>query len=140
MTDKLSQQERSRNMSRIRNRDTKPELLVRSLVHKLGYRFRLQQKIEGCRPDLVLKRLGTVIFVHGCFWHRHAGCVKATVPKTRTEFWIKKFEDNVARDRRLVRRLRKAGWRVITVWECELKAPAKLVRRLSRLLGDAENG
>ena len=87
-------------MSRIKNRDTKPELLVRSALHRAGFRFRLNQRIEGCQPDIVLPRFKTVIFVHGCFWHRHDGCKFAYTPKSRKDFWEKKFRDNQARDTR----------------------------------------
>ena len=131
--DRLTPEQRSRLMSRIRGKDTKPELRVRSIVHRLGYRFRLHAADLPGRPDLVLRRLRTVVFVHGCFWHRH-GCRYATTPRTRPEYWQAKFAANVRRDRRASRRLRAAGWSVVTVWECELRTPHRLVRRLERLL------
>ncbi len=132
--DVLAPAERSALMSRIRGKDTTPERRVRSLVHGLGYRFRLHSKDLPGRPDLVLPRLGTVIFVHGCFWHRHAKCRYATTPATRRAFWLDKFERNVERDRRVAAALRRRGWSVITVWECELRRPDVVKRRLHRLL------
>jgi DNA mismatch endonuclease, patch repair protein len=125
---------RSWNMSRIRSKNTRPELRVRSIMHRLGYRFRLHgQKLPGT-PDLVLARQRTVVFVHGCFWHRHSGCRLAYNPKSRIDFWRAKFEANVRRDRSVRRQLRKVGWRVVTVWECELADPEKLARRLQRVI------
>jgi DNA mismatch endonuclease (patch repair protein) len=106
-------------MSRIRSRDTVPELQVRSALHRAGYRFRLHRKDLPGRPDIVLPKHSTVVFVHGCFWHRHPGCRFAYLPKSRVAFWRKKFNDNVERDRRNRRDLRRRGWRVITIWECQ---------------------
>ena len=124
-------------MSRIRDRDTKPELVVRSMVHALGYRFQLQRKdIDGC-PDLALTGRRKLIFVHGCFWHMH-GCRRGrSEPKTNAEFWRNKRETNAARDTRITRRLRRQGWGVLTAWECELRDPARLRRRLERFLSAA---
>jgi DNA mismatch endonuclease, patch repair protein len=123
MADSLTREHRSWNMSRIRSRDTKPEMVVRSLLHGMGYRFTVNgpknRTLPG-RPDIVLPKYRTVIFVHGCFWHRHNGCKGTTTPKTRTDWWEAKFAGNVARDRRNQRSLRKEGWRVVVVWECEL--------------------
>lgn len=130
MVDSISIKHRSWNMSRIKSADTKPELVVRSLLHRMGYRFRLNGKIskkiqpKGLlpgKPDLVLAGHKTVIFVHGCFWHRHKGCKDATMPKTRTEWWKKKLDGNVTRDKRNISDLRKMGWKVIIIWECETK-------------------
>lgn len=121
-------------MSRIRGRDTKPELAVRSILHRLGYRFRLHRNDLPGRPDLVLPRFGMVIFVHGCFWHRHAGCKFAYTPKSRLHFWLSKFEENIARDRRSVLQLRKLGWKALVVWECELRDPDRLAKRLNNAL------
>ena len=118
-------------MSRIRGKDTKPELRVRSQLHRMGYRFRLHRKDPPGRPDIVLPKYDTVIFVHGCFWHRHKGCRFAYTPKTRVEFWETKFEQNVRRDRRNEAALRKRGWRIIRIWECEtesFEALARLIR------------
>ena len=121
MTDRLTPERRSRLMSRVRSKNTKPELIVRSLVHAMGYRFRLHRRdLPGC-PDLVLAAYKTALFVHGCFWHRHRGCRKASEPSTRVEFWTDKFRRNVARDRKNRARLLNAGWRVIVVWECETR-------------------
>lgn len=119
VTDILTAAARSALMSRIRGRDTKPEITVRRLLHALGYRFRLHVADLPGRPDIVLPRYKAVILVHGCFWHRH-GCQWTYVPKTRQRFWRRKFDANEARDRKVVRALRSAGWRVLTVWECQL--------------------
>jgi DNA mismatch endonuclease (patch repair protein) len=133
--DRLSPERRSWNMSRIRGRDTTPERQVRSLLHRLGFRFRVHVARLPGKPDIVLAKHRTVIVVHGCFWHRHATCKFAYVPKSNTDFWSKKFSENVARDRRTSTSLKRLGWRVITVWECEVQAPARLRTRLRRLLG-----
>lgn len=111
---------RSRMMSRIRGRDTGPEMIVRRGLHRQGLRFRLQARLPG-RPDLVFPRYHTVLFVHGCFWHRHEGCSLATTPASNTDFWSKKFVDNVERDARARDQLEKMGLRVVIVWSCELK-------------------
>ncbi|MBI2313635.1 MAG: DNA mismatch endonuclease Vsr [Betaproteobacteria bacterium] len=132
--DRLSREMRSWNMSRIRGRDTSPERAVRSLLHRMGYRFRLHQHALPGRPDLVLPRYCTVVFVHGCFWHRHAGCRFAYVPKTRTAFWKAKFNANRARDRKAVGELKALGWHVIVVWECELREPQHLAQKLDTWL------
>jgi DNA mismatch endonuclease (patch repair protein) len=132
LTDTLSKAKRSWNMSRVRNKDTNPEILVRSLLHRSGFRFRLYNtKLPG-KPDIVLAKYKTAVFVHGCFWHRHVGCSDATTPKTRTGFWRKKFESNIERDQRAVAALRKLNWNVIVVWECELKNPDNLSEKLRR--------
>ena len=133
MTDRLSREHRSWNISRIRGRDTRPEVAVRSMLHRLGLRFRLHRKDLPGKPDIVLPGRQTVVFVHGCFWHRHPGCRFAYEPKSREAFWREKFQQNVERDQRNQRALRKCGWRVIIVWECELRDPRKLCRRLARL-------
>lgn len=121
-------------MSRIRARDTLPERAVRSMIHRMGYRFRLNQADLPGKPDIVLSRFRTAIFVHGCFWHRHKGCRFAYTPKSRTRFWLGKLESNVIRDRRVNRELAKLGWHVITVWECELRSPDRLSKRLEATL------
>ena len=121
MVDRISEEQRSWNMSRIRGTDTRPELQLRSLLHGAGYRFRLHDpKLPG-RPDMILKKYRAVIFVHGCYWHRHPDCPNTTTPGTRTKFWQAKFDDTVERDKRKAAELRGHGWRVITVWECELE-------------------
>lgn len=108
-------------MARFKGKDSKPEILVRRLLHRLGYRFRLHRRGLPGRPDIVLPRHRTVIFVHGCFWHHHEGCPVAKVPATRSEFWLDKFRTNKARDARNEQELRAAGWTVRTIWECEAK-------------------
>ena len=133
--DIVDPQRRSEIMARIRPRDTQPELAVRRVAHRLGFRFRLHAKDLPGRPDLVLKRHRTVIFVHGCFWHRHAGCANATMPKTRVEFWEAKFNDNVSRDARNLATLRAAGWRVITIWECETEGGGVVEQRILEEMG-----
>lgn len=125
-------------MSRVKAKDTGPELRVRQAAHALGYRFRLHQKQLPGSPDLVFRRLQSVIFVHGCFWHRHAGCSKSSSPASRQEFWAEKFARNVARDKRNLRQLRKEGWRVSIIWECETKEPRRLTAKLRRFLGGAD--
>jgi DNA mismatch endonuclease (patch repair protein) len=133
MADVLSTELRSLNMSRIKSRDTRPELFVRSLLHRMGYRFRLHRSDLPGKPDIVLPRHKLIIFVHGCFWHRHKGCRFAYTPKSRVEFWECKLGGNVERDIRVRKALRKLGWRVVIVWECELRNAAKLEARLRRL-------
>lgn len=127
--DIVSEEQRSYNMSRIRGRNTKPELAVRSMLHLMGYRFTvngpLNRKLPG-KPDIVLPKYKTVIFVHGCFWHGHQGCKDFRIPKTRTEWWQAKIEGNVARDKRQQEELRKLGWKVVVIWECELTTDAWL--------------
>lgn len=130
MTDRLSRKRRSWNMSRIRDKDTAPERLVRSALHRAGYRFRLHSKKLPGRPNVVLPRYRTVVFVHGCFWHRHKGCRYAYTPKSRVAFWNAKFDSNVERDRRNARELRRLGWKVVTVWECEADRPGRWLLRL----------
>src|SRR5512146_2866358 len=114
-------------MSRIRGKNTKPEVLLRSALHRSGFRFRLHDRRLPGRPDIVLPRYRTVIMVHGCFWHRHQGCRFAYVPKTRVAFWREKFARNVERDRRTGNALRKLGWHVLTVWECKLRNPQRVM-------------
>ena len=122
MVDVLTPQQRSFNMSRIKGGNTKPELRLRSLLHSLGLRFRIHNKGLPGKPDIVLPKYRAVVFVHGCFWHRHEGCRYATVPKTRPEFWEEKFERTVRRDMQQTAALKELGWRVFCIWECELKA------------------
>lgn len=122
-------------MARIGPRDTKPEKLVRRLLHAMGRRFRLHRRDLPGTPDIVLPATRKAIFVHGCFWHRHEGCRKATTPKTRKIFWLDKFAANVERDARKELQLRAAGWDVITVWECETRDLATLEIRLRDWLG-----
>jgi DNA mismatch endonuclease, patch repair protein len=132
--DKLTPQRRSWNMSRIRGSDTGPEKLVRSLLHQMGFRFSLRRRELPGRPDIVLPRWGIAVFVHGCFWHQHAGCRNAVMPKTRPEFWSNKLRGNVTRDQIVTRALHKLGWRVLTIWECELDKIEKLAPKLRRTI------
>lgn len=123
--DRISKEHRSWNMSRIKGKDTKPELLIRSLLHKMGYRFRLNCKNMPGKPDIVLAKYKTVIFVHGCFWHRHIGCKYSYIPKSRVDFWKQKFNATIERDQKKTDTLKSLGWRVIIVWECDLKKRAE---------------
>lgn len=122
-------------MSRIRSRDTKPEQIVRSILHRLGFRFRKDsgKRVFG-KPDIVLPKYKTVIFVHGCFWHRHARCRFAYTPKSRSEFWSAKFEANRRRDALVKRTLTRKGWNVLIIWECTLKSPLELESELVKIL------
>jgi DNA mismatch endonuclease (patch repair protein) len=131
--DSLTRQQRSWNMSRIRGRDTRAELAVRSALHHLGYRFRLHGQLPG-QPDVVLARHRTAIFVHGCFWHRHRGCKFAYKPKTNVAFWAQKFEKNVLRDSRNSKSLNRLGWRVVVVWECQSAVRKTLPKQLTAAL------
>ena len=117
---KVSEQ-RSRNMSAIKSKNTKPEIKVRKILHSMGYRFRLHLKDLPGSPDIVLPKYKTVIFVHGCFWHRHENCKYASTPKTRQEFWEAKFRENINRDKLNQENLFSKGWKIIIVWECEIK-------------------
>ena len=127
MVDVVDSATRSRMMSGIRGKDTKPELLVRKYLHARGLRFRLHVKYLPGKPDMVFPKYRTVVFVHGCFWHRHAGCKYATTPSNRADFWENKLSDNVARDQYQLAALNELGWHVVVVWECELR------ERLARL-------
>ena len=132
--DIVSPERRSAMMSGIRGRDTKPEIAVRKLVHRLGFRFRLHRRELPGTPDLVFPGRRKVVFVHGCFWHRHPGCRFAYNPKSRVEFWQAKFDANVARDVRVHRELELLGWTALTVWECETADPAALAQTLRDFL------
>lgn len=129
--DRVSKECRSYIMKCVPQKNTKPEIRLRQLLHRAGFRFRLHRKDLPGRPDLVLPKLGVAIFVHGCYWHRHPNCVKATVPASNRAFWRKKFQDNVNRDARTKSQLEVLGWRVIIVWECEIASPQMLMERLS---------
>jgi DNA mismatch endonuclease (patch repair protein) len=134
LLDVLPAEQRSERMSRVRSKDTKPEMVVRRLVHSLGCRFRLHNRQLPGSPDLVFARLKTVIFVHGCFWHRHPRCKKASTPATNPDFWRGKFNANRLRDKRQIHQLRRLGWEALIVWECETRDPEKLKKRLCREL------
>jgi DNA mismatch endonuclease (patch repair protein) len=114
-------QTRSRMMSNIKGKNTKPELTVRSLLHQKGFRFRLHDKKLPGKPDIVLKKYNAVIFIHGCYWHRHENCKLASTPKQNAEFWNKKFSDNVRRDSEVYYQLKKLGWRTAVIWECSIR-------------------
>ncbi|MEE1611866.1 very short patch repair endonuclease [Microvirga sp. CF3016] len=126
--------ERSALMARVRGKNTKPELVVRSLAHRLGYRFRLHRRELPGSPDLVFPRSHKAIFVHGCFWHRHEGCSHTTTPKTRAAYWNAKFKRNVERDEKAVNALRAIGWSVLIIWECETKDLDTLADKLKSFL------
>ena len=135
MADRFSPEKRSWVMSRVRSRDTVPERLVRSFLHRRGFRFRLHVSALPGTPDIVLPKYRTVVFVNGCFWHGHARCRRAALPKTRTAFWRKKIALNVSRDRAAIKRLATAGWRVLVVWTCQIddgKSLEKLLRPVLR--------
>jgi DNA mismatch endonuclease (patch repair protein) len=136
--DRITPQRRSWNMGRIKSRNTDPEIAVRSLLWRMGFRYRLHGTDLPGHPDIVLPRYGTVVLVHGCFWHRHRNCRFAYMPKSRAEFWTSKFAANVLRDRRMSERLRRDGWRVLVVWECQLRRPASVSARIGRLLRGRE--
>ena len=133
MVDFLSPAERSERMSRIRSTNTSPEVALRRELHAMGFRFRLHCKDLPGKPDIVLPRYRTAIFVHGCFWHRHDGCKVATTPKSNAGFWQEKFDRNVARDARSEELLKAQGWTVIVVWECELSSRRKAIEAASKV-------
>jgi DNA mismatch endonuclease, patch repair protein len=132
MADVHDKATRSYNMSRIRAKNTKPEMLVRKFLHAQGFRYRLHAKKLPGKPDIVLPKYKTVLFIHGCFWHGHKGCKYFVVPKTRTEWWLNKINYNITNDTKAAKALKKEGWKIIHLWECDLK-PAKLQRSLSLL-------
>jgi DNA mismatch endonuclease (patch repair protein) len=136
MVDRLTPERRSWLMGRVGPKDTKPEMAVRRIAHNLGYRFRLHRRDLPGSPDLVFPRLRKILFVHGCFWHRH-GCKKTSTPKSNAEFWLAKFERNIERDRNTIKALEGAGWSVKTVWECETKDIETLTREIEDFLSDA---
>ncbi|MGO4134282.1 very short patch repair endonuclease [Rhizobium brockwellii] len=133
--DKISTIERRRNMSRVRSVNTRPELTARKLIFGLGYRFRVHDRTIPGSPDIVFKGRKAVIFVHGCFWHQHCGCKRATIPKSNKDFWASKLKRNVERDAQTVKRLNSGGWRVLVVWECELRRADSLAEKISEFLG-----
>lgn len=125
--DRLSPAERSHVMSKVHEKNTSPELRVRRTLHALGYRFRLHRKKLPGKPDIVLPKYKLCIFVHGCFWHQHPGCKRATIPVNNHEFWVQKFADNARRDESAVMKLTLLGWNVLNIWECQTKNQAELV-------------
>jgi len=138
ITDVLTPSQRRFNMSRIRAKDTKPEMIVRSLVHRTGYRFRLHRSDLPGKPDLVFPGRGKIIFVHGCYWHMHACRYGRVVPKTNAEFWRRKRQGNKDRDRKTCRKLRRMGWEVLVVWECQTK-PHKIEKLAERIVAFLES-
>lgn len=130
MADIISKEKRSWNMSRIKGKDTKPEVVVRSMLHRMGYRFRLHRKGLPGKPDIVLPKYKTVIFVNGCFWHRHKGCKYSYNPKSRKLFWQKKFKDTVERDKLQKKNLKALGWSMLVIWECETKKVERLIQKI----------
>lgn len=133
--DPLSEEERRERMARVKSKDTKPELLVRQLVHGMGFRYRLHDKKLPGKPDLVFRKKQKVIFVHGCFWHQH-GCNQYRMPKSRVEFWEPKLQQNVLRDDRNRSLLKEMGWGILTIWECELKDRAKITNKINAFLSE----
>lgn len=133
--DKISPERRSENMRRIRSTGTKPELLVRSLLHKLGYRFRLHRADLPGKPDIVFPSRHKAIFVHGCFWHQHRGCIDGRIPKSNSEYWREKLVRNKARDAASRRRLSRMGWPTLVVWECDARDEVSLSNELKKFLG-----
>jgi DNA mismatch endonuclease, patch repair protein len=132
--DTFSREKRSDIMRQVRSSNTAPELLVRRLLHRSGYRFKLYGRDLPGNPDIILPKYRTIILVHGCFWHRHKNCIEASMPKSNIPYWEKKFSRNLKRDRLIKRALIRLGWRVITVWECQTKNPSRLLVKLGRTL------
>lgn len=133
--DHLSIKERSENMRRINSKNTNPEMAVRRLIFKMGYRYRLHLNLPG-RPDLVFTRKKKIIFVHGCFWHLHEGCRFSRLPKSKTDYWIKKLNNNAARDEHNLLLLRAAGWACLVLWECEIMSDGSLAAKIITFLGN----
>lgn len=131
MADALTPAERSRHMSRIRSANTKPEMVLRKLLWRAGFRFRLTDKRLPGRPDIVLPRWKTVVFVHGCFWHAHEDCRYFRVPASRSDFWTEKFDSNMRRDRKVLAECNELGWRTVTIWECAVRADAELAASMT---------
>lgn len=133
--DTITPERRSENMRRIKGKGTKPELIVRRIAHRLGYRFRLHRKDLPGNPDLTFPGRSKVIFVHGCFWHQHSECTHGRLPRSRHEYWVPKLARNVERDRHRKAELIAKSWGVLTIWECELKDETRLIERLESFLG-----
>jgi len=134
MPEKITREQRSHTMRQVRSANTSPEIIVRKLLHGMGFRFRLHDaKLPG-KPDIILKKYGTVIFVHGCFWHRHKNCVRASTPVTNCDYWDRKFRLNVTRDRGSISSLKKLGLHVLVIWECETRNLSSLEKRLRKNL------
>lgn len=135
--DRINREKRSANMARIQAKNTAPELIVRKAAHRLGFRFRLHRKDLPGKPDLVFPRLKKIVFVHGCFWHRHEACQFAYMPKSNVSFWHKKFEGNKARDKKNLQLLKAQGWDVLVIWECETGDATNLYDQLGAFLSAA---
>jgi DNA mismatch endonuclease (patch repair protein) len=135
MTDKISKERRSANMRAVRSGNTWPEIRVRQIVHALGFRFRLHRGDLPGKPDIAFPRYQKAIFVHGCFWHQHKGCRRATLPQSNLRFWRNKLARNAARDAEQLVAMRRRGWRALVVWECEIRNEKRLTARLRRFLG-----
>lgn len=140
MAERLTKAERSQQMARVRSSDTKPELTLRSALHRLGFRFRLHRKNLPGTPDIVMPGRMTAIFVNGCFWHRHEGCKRATLPSTRSEFWSAKLQKNVERDALATEQLERLGYRVLVFWECEIRRKEQVQSLILERLGVPSDG
>lgn len=140
MTDTLTAEERSERMRRVRAADTKPEMVVRRLIHGMGYRYRLHGKDLPGKPDIVFRGRKKVIFVHGCFWHRHSNCNLARIPKSRRDFWVPKLEGNRKRDLRNQRALSAMGWKYLVIWECEIRDREAVAEKVRRFLENGDQG
>ncbi len=138
MADILAPEDRSLLMAKVQGQDTKPELILRSALHRLGYRYTLNNRRLTGKPDIVLKKYRTIIFVHGCFWHCHSGCPKASIPKSNHAFWADKLSKNVERDKKNKATLKEQGWNVIVVWECELYNST--IKAIERVIEDLVYG
>lgn len=134
MADTVSKKTRSKIMASVRQKGTGPELIVRSLLHRMGFRFRLQRKDLPGTPDIVLPKYRAALFVHGCFWHQHPKCIKSKRPSSNTQYWEKKLDDNIKRDRIKIEQLKRIGWRTLVIWECETKDQNLLSKKLNRFL------
>jgi DNA mismatch endonuclease (patch repair protein) len=128
--DKISRQQRSKNMAAVRGKNTTPELIVRHVLHAMDYRFRLHRKDLPGKPDIVLPKYRTCIFVHGCFWHQHLGCKRASQPSSNKDFWLNKLQRNIERDKQNCLALQDQGWKVLVIWECETKDSIELKQKL----------
>lgn len=140
MVDHITPERRSWLMSRVKGKDTTPEMRVRRLAHAMGLRFRLHRKDLPGKPDLVFSRFNAAVFVHGCFWHRHADCPKASNPKSRVDFWNDKFRRNIERDLRVQNELKTLGWKPIIIWECETKSHDQLLVRIQEIIIRGSDG
>jgi len=139
MADIFTSEKRSWIMSRVKGTNTKPEVIIRSIIHRMGFRFRLHRKDLPGKPDIVLSRHKKVIFVHGCFWHGHRNCRRSARPSTNRDFWNNKLSGNVKRDKKKIRELRKLGWKVLVIWECGLKKIDRIESKLTRFLCNGRN-